>query len=92
MFTGILGNMAQEILEGTWEEVSQHAREFAGKRVRLTVLEEAEPAHPNEAMLSALRKVRERTREMPYSGSTEESVRMLREGRAGKMFGYDPTE
>jgi hypothetical protein len=32
-------------LEGTWEEIVQHAPELAGRRVRLTVLEEA-PEEP----------------------------------------------
>jgi len=30
--------MEQQILEGTWEEVSRHGPQLAGKRVRLTVL------------------------------------------------------
>jgi hypothetical protein len=33
--------MALHEIEGTWEEVAQHAPELSGKRVRLTVL----PAH-----------------------------------------------
>jgi hypothetical protein len=32
--------MSQQVLEGTWEEVLQHADELSGKRVRLTVLSE----------------------------------------------------
>jgi hypothetical protein len=32
--------MSQQVLEGTWEEVLQHADELSGKRVRLTVLDE----------------------------------------------------
>ncbi len=36
--------MALEVLEGTWEEIAQHAAEFSGKRVRLTVIEpQAQP-------------------------------------------------
>lgn len=31
--------MALEVLEGTWEAIAQHAAEFSGKRVRLTVIE-----------------------------------------------------
>lgn len=30
--------MSQQVLEGTWEEIVQHADELSGKRVRLTVL------------------------------------------------------
>jgi len=32
--------MEQKIIEGTWEEITRHAQEFAGHRVRVTVLEE----------------------------------------------------
>jgi hypothetical protein len=32
--------MSQQVLEGTWEEVLQHADELSGRRVRLTVLDE----------------------------------------------------
>lgn len=39
------------LMEGTWEEVSQHAGQLAGKRVRLEVIEHprqpvSEPARP----------------------------------------------
>jgi hypothetical protein len=33
--------MGQTVIEGTWEEVAQHAAELAGKRVRVTVLDES---------------------------------------------------
>lgn len=32
--------MEQKTIEGTWEEVTRRAREFAGHRVRVTVLDE----------------------------------------------------
>jgi hypothetical protein len=53
--------------------------------------EEARP-QPNFAMLEALEKVKARAANMPSSGSTEESLKMLREGRAGRMWGDEPTE
>jgi hypothetical protein len=87
--------MAQQILEGTWKEVSERAHDLPEEQpVRLTILtrEEMLPTRPNEAMLEALRKVRERAKGMPESGSTEETLTILREGRAGKMFGHDPIE
>jgi hypothetical protein len=31
--------MEQKIIEGTWEEITRHAQEFAGHRVRVTVLD-----------------------------------------------------
>ncbi len=33
--------MKPRIFEGTWEEVSRHAAELAGRKVRLTVLDTA---------------------------------------------------
>ena len=87
--------MVQQILEGTWKEVSERAHDLPEDQpVRLTILhaEGTLPTRPNEAMLEALRKVRERAKGMPESGSTEETLKIIREGRAGKMFGYDPIE
>lgn len=51
---------------------------------------EAAPT-PNYAMLEALRRIAERSKDMPYT-SGEDTQRILREGRAGAMFGYEPTE
>ena len=48
--------MSQLILEGSWEEVAQRADEFAGKRVRLIVLESVaqngSQTQPEESLLS----------------------------------------
>jgi len=80
--------MGQRILEGTWEEIARHADELAGKRVRLTVIEE--PSRPNEAMLAALRKIAEIQQEMtPTSG--EDTRKLLREARDGGMYGLSPS-
>ncbi len=84
--------MLEQVLEGTWEEIAQHAGELAGKRVRLTVVEETPAAvQPNEAMLEAMRKIEERSKDMPFT-SGEDTQRLLREARAGAMYGYDPIE
>ena len=56
-----------------------------------TVIKKAAP-QPNVAMLEALEATRELLKDMPVRGSTEESLKMLREGRAGRMWGYEPTE
>lgn len=85
--------MLEQVLEGTWEEVAQHADELAGKRVLLTVLEEA-PApspQPNEAMQEVMRRVAEMQAGMPYT-SGEDTQEILRRGRAGEMYGYEPCE
>lgn len=88
--------MLEEVLEGTWEEITQHADELAGKRVRLTVLEETSAASstappPNEAMLEALRKIAARNAGKPLT-SGGDTQRLLREARAGAMFDYDPVD
>ncbi len=83
--------MSEQIFEGTWEEVVQHSEELAGKHVRVTVIEELPTVQPNLAMQEALRKVAERNQGKPLT-SGEDTQRMLREARAGKMWGYEPIE
>lgn len=46
---------------------------------------------PNYAMLEILKKISERNKNRPYT-SGEDTQRILREGRAGAMWGYEPTE
>jgi hypothetical protein len=84
--------MEQHIFEGRWEDLMLQASELAGKRVRITVIEGEEEMRPNEGMLAVLQRAKERAKETPLSGSTEESIKILRGGPAGKMFGYDPVE
>lgn len=85
-------------LEGTWEEIRAHDAELAGQRVRLIVLspEEKEPEatqrRPNERMLAALREIEEIQRGMRFTPGGEETQRLIREARAGPMYGYEPTE
>ncbi len=55
-------------------------------------LAEEATSQPNFAMLEAIEKVKARAANMPVSGSTEESLKMLREGRAGRMWGDEPAE
>lgn len=85
--------MLEQVLEGTWEEVAQHAGELAGKHVRLTVFEKAPvpSPQPNEAMLDVMRQVAEIQTSMRYT-SGDDTQRLLREARAGKMYGYEPCE
>jgi len=45
----------------------------------------------NEAMFAALQSSAERLKDVPVSGSTEQTLKIIREGRAGAMYGYDPT-
>ena len=46
---------------------------------------------PNEKMLAILREIEKSHKDRP-STSGLETDRLLREARAGAMFGYDPTE
>src|SRR5690349_15374294 len=53
---------------------------------------EAETAPtPNYPMLEILKEISELNKDRPYT-SGEDTQRILREGRAGAMFGYEPIE
>ena len=56
----------------------------------LALSQEAAPPR-NEAMFAALQQSAERLKDVPVSGSTEATLRIIREGRAGEMYGYEPT-
>jgi hypothetical protein len=43
--------MAEQVLEGTWEEIARHADELSGKRMRLMVLEECSPRQVGQSAL-----------------------------------------
>jgi hypothetical protein len=83
--------MATQILEGTWEEVALHAKNFIGRKVRVTVLDDEMLRTPNNKMLTALRKVSKRSENMPVS-SDAETLKMIRNARSGGMFGDDTIE
>jgi len=85
--------MVTQVLEGTWEEITKHAENLTGKKVRVTILED-EPRpkpKPNEGMLEALRKIKERQKDMRETGG-ESGADIIRRGRAGEMFGYESDE
>lgn len=46
---------------------------------------------PNDARLSALQRIAERQAARPFTKSAD-TLTMLREARAGAMWGYEPTE
>jgi alkylation response protein AidB-like acyl-CoA dehydrogenase len=81
--------MLEQVLEGTWEEIAQHAGELAGKRVRLTVVEDAPAA--NEAALQVMEQVAQLQSSMRYTSGAD-TPRLLREARSGAMYGYDLCE
>ena len=85
--------MATQVLEGTWEEIAAHADELAGKRVRVSVEEDAPQAAvpPNMKMLNAMRAAEEIQRGMNPRPESD-GVAIIREGRQGAMYGDDPAE
>ena len=85
--------METQVLEGTWEEITQQASRLVGRKVRVTILEDEPIAKPkpNLAMLEALRKVKERQKNMRETGG-ESSVDIIRRARAGEMFSDDTNE
>jgi hypothetical protein len=53
--------------------------------------EEMQAFPPNEKMLAILREIEESHKDRPSTNGLE-TDRLLREARAGAMFGYDPIE
>lgn len=50
-----------------------------------------EAPQPEDAKLAALQRIAERQAKRPFTKSAD-TVKMLREARAGAMWGYEPTE
>ncbi len=64
-----------------------------GQLQKLAIAEAPEQPQPrNEAMFAVLQRSAERMKEVPVTGSTEETLKMIREARAGAMWGYEPTD
>ncbi len=84
-------------LEGTWEEIRSHDAELAGHKVRLTVLDvqsngQEQPAlSPAQRFAAAMRKAEETERDMPFTTGGD-TLEIIRQGRSGDMYGYDPCE
>ena len=51
-----------------------------------------QPPPRNEAMFAVLQRSAERMKDVPVTGSTEETLKQIREARAGAMWGYEPTD
>lgn len=52
---------------------------------------EGKTTFPQSGMLTILRRNAEKLKRMQFSGSTQDSLSILYEGRAGEMYGYDPS-
>jgi len=95
--------MAQQVLEGTWEEIATHADELAGKRLKVIVETDApeavEPSNmgppsmgpPNEQMLGILRDIAERQKGRRFT-SGEDTQELIRQARNGGMYGLEPVD
>jgi type II secretory pathway predicted ATPase ExeA len=51
-----------------------------------------QPQPRNEEMLAIIRRNKERLKDMPVRGSTADTLKMIREARAGAMWRYEPTD
>ena len=85
--------MAHQVLEGTWEEITTHAKELAGKRVKLSVeLDAPQPlVQPNLKMLDAMRTAEEIQQGMNPKPDSD-GVAIIRDGRRGAMYGDAPAD
>jgi len=83
--------MTTQVLEGTWEEITRHAKNLVGRKVRLLVLEDEDLITPNQKALDVMQKVQEKQRNMRFTGG-EKSVDIVRRRRAGEMFSNDTNE
>jgi len=76
-------------------ELPQEARQFVqpGQVIEIDLPEHLVPIapKPNYAMLAALGEIAERQQGRPQSDGSQ-TLRLLREGRAGGSYGYAPTE
>ncbi|MCP9495182.1 MAG: hypothetical protein MSG64_12110 [Pyrinomonadaceae bacterium MAG19_C2-C3] len=84
-------------IEGTWEEITQHAAQLAGHRLRVTVLEANEQTgngrsvdgaatlSPNFEMLQVLERSAARLKDMRETSGVQ-TQEFLRNARSGGMF------
>ena len=79
----------QQSLDEYLREMIEADKDGTGKASDAEIAEAPPP--PNYAMLEALRRVSERSKDMPFT-SGDDTLKMLREARAGAMFGYEPAE
>lgn len=88
--TAVILRVLQEKAEALGTTLEALLKPLTEKENETTVSEE--PPMPNEALLAVIRKTSERLKDMPVRGSTEETLKLIREARAGAMWGYEPTD
>ena len=80
--------MAQQILEGTWEEIAAHADELRGKRLTVIVEPEMIDSQELETMEEeALRTRQELAEFQARNPGLSDTEAILRYGRCGPMYG-----
>mgnify|MGYP001179531017 CR=1 FL=1 len=88
--TAVILRMLQQKAEAQGITLEELLKPLAEETSEATEPQEAPP--PNEAVLAVIRKTSERLKDMPVRGSTEETLKLIREARAGAMWGYEPTD
>ena len=83
--------MATLVLEGTWEEISKHAPEFNGRRLRVTVLSDEQKPQSNQKALEMIKRVKELQKDMRFTDGSK-TQEILRAARGGAMFGGELDE
>lgn len=80
--------MAQQVLEGTWEEIAAHAQEFVGKRLRVIVEPGIEEAQNLETMEEeAVRTRQELADYMKRNPHLSDAEAIIRYGKCGPVYG-----
>lgn len=86
----VILRMLQQKAEGQGTTLEELLKPLAAE---ISEPEEPREVSPrNEAMLAVIRRTQERLKNLPVSGSTEETLKLIREARAGAMWGYEPTD
>jgi hypothetical protein len=83
--------MTTQVLEGTWEEITRHAKNLVGRKVRLLVIEDEISPKPNQKALEIMSKVHEKQEPRRFTEG-EKAVDIVRRGRSGEMFNNDNNE
>jgi hypothetical protein len=79
-------------LEAYLQRIIQAVTLLQSNGQNLTGMERSAAQPRNEAMFAVLQRSAERMKDVPVTGSTEETLRMIREARAGAMWGYEPLD
>ena len=86
--------MAQATARGlTINDYLRQALGLNGQSHEQAVAETPTPPQPrNEGMFAVLQRSAERMKDIPVTGSTAETLKQIREARAGAMWGFEPTD